>query len=119
MAHAIEMGEDGILRSAFIGDMGDTEMTAFMNDLELFLAQTTADKPLLVLHDAQQEGKFSTAARQKMAGLSQDRRIAKTAIINANAFTRVMVFFLSRVSKRDDVAGFFGNEAEAIHWLKE
>jgi hypothetical protein len=121
MAHTIEMGEDGILRVALLGDIDGADLLAFQRDLNALLAQASADERTPMLVDAVQEGKFSTSARKMLAELvSQEDQLGKTAIINATRFTRMLVFFLSRVARgADDDINFFDSEAEAIGWLKE
>lgn len=117
MAHEIKMGEDGILRISFIGDLEKPDMDAYIKDLSPFLQAATEERPLQLISDSSRAGKYSFSARKSLSELNQDARIGRTAIVGANRITRVLVQIILKASKRDNIRIFI-NEPEALSWLK-
>lgn len=117
MAHEIKMGDDGILRIAFIGDLGKEETDAFSKDYLLFLRAAAETKPLSALVDVSRLGQISAAARKVLSEINRDPRIGKTAVLGANRYLRVMAGFVLKAAGRDNVS-FQGSEEEALAWLK-
>ncbi len=119
MTHRFQVIEDGMLRSAFIGDVDEEAIAEFNQRLTPFLKTATPAKPIHFLVDASQEGRFSGGARRAFTQMfADDPRLGKVAIINAARFTRVMATFIMKATGRHDAVRFFDNEAEALVWLK-
>ena len=117
MAHELRMGNDGILRVAFIGDMGKDDVEAYIRDLAPFRATATKEKPLTMIIDTSQQGKASSAARKAFVELANEPRIGRLALIGVNRYVRVLVGFLARAAGRENFR-FFDSEEEAVAWLK-
>lgn len=117
MAHEISMGDDGILRLAFIGDVKKEDIEAYVKDMAPFLEAAAEAEPVLILSDSSRTGKMSSAARKVFAGRIRDPRVRKVAVVGADRYIRVLVGFINKISKRDNLH-FFGAEEEALAWLK-
>jgi hypothetical protein len=117
MAHEISMGDDGILRLAFIGDMVGEDIEIFIKDFTPFLEAATEVEPLNILADASRAGKTSSAARKAYVRLNRDLRGGKVAVVGARRYGRVLVSFILKATGRDNVR-FFDSEEEALAWLK-
>ena len=118
MTHELTMGEDGILRLSFIGDIGPEDVDAYVEELSPFLDGATAENPLRILSFSGREGKISAVARKTFAQLNEDSRMGKVAILGGNRFTRVMTTIILKATGRQNIR-FFGTETEAMEWLKE
>ena len=119
MPHQFTVIEDGLLSSAFLGDVDEETIAEFNEHLAPFLDTATPDNPIHFLADAGQEGRWSGAARRAFTKIfTDDPCLGKVAIINAARFTRVMATFIMKATGRHDVVRFFDNEAEALVWLK-
>lgn len=118
MPHTMSIIEPGILRVSLIGDFGGTDLQAYNQEFEQYLAKATVEQPLRMLVDAHQEGRMSAAARRDFAQRMQDPRMGRTAVINAKRMNRVMGTFIAKASGRTDEFQFFDSEAEAMAWLK-
>jgi hypothetical protein len=119
MAHELKMGDDGIIRGALMGNIGEADMVVFVKDVKRHLEANTSGKPISILQDAQRVGKFSLAARRQLTELADDPRLGRLAIINSTNFDRVIATFMMNVAGRMNDLSFFDTEAEAIAWLKE
>lgn len=117
MAHEMHMGDDGILRFAFIGDMGEEGVEAFIEDFTPFLEAATEAEPLVILADASQAGKTSSAARKAYVRLNRDLRGGKVAVVGSRRYGRVLVSFILKATGRDNIR-FFESEEKALTWLK-
>ena len=117
MAYQIKMGTDGILRAAFYGDVDEFDMDGYWRDLRPYLDAATQDAPLHLITDASDARSYSTEARHNFTSINKDPRIGKTAVLGANQITRVLVRFIEKASKRENMH-LFDQEQEAIHWLK-
>jgi hypothetical protein len=117
MAHELQLGDDSITRVAFIGDMGKEEIEAYIEDNRPILETATEAEPQLVLYNASREGKMSAAARKALVELNRDPRMGKMAVIGARRYTRVLVSFVLKASRQNNVR-FFDLEQEAVAWLK-
>lgn len=118
MAYELDMGKDGILRLAFIGDPDEALMQAFLQDFTPLLEAATAEKPLLILADSNRSGRYPSAVRKIFADMNRDPRIGKAAVVGAGRYTRVMTGIILKATRRDNIH-FFDTEAEARAWLKE
>ncbi len=117
MAHETSMGDDGILRIAFTGDVSKRDLEAFLNDFTPFLEAATEARPVLTLVNSSQTGKYSLAARRIYLELNQDPRVGKAAVIGASRYARVLASFVLKATRRDNIR-FFDSEKKAIAWLK-
>lgn len=117
MAHELRMGNDGILRVAFIGDMGKDDVEAYIRDLAPFRATATEAEPLIFIIDTSRLGKASSAARRIFAELAREPRIGRSALIGVNRYVRVLAGFLGKATGRGNFR-FFDSEEEAVAWLK-
>ena len=118
MTHELTMGEDGIIRLTFIGDVEKKDIEAYVEDLTPFLKAATEENPLRFLSFSGREGKFSSAARKTFAQINEDRRIGKVAILGGNRFNRVLTTIILKATGRNNIR-FFGTEAEALAWLEK
>lgn len=116
MAHQLQLESDGILRLTFIGDTDHRGAAKLVEDFAPFLAQATAEKPLLILWDDTRGGKASSDVRKVYADFNRDPRVGKVAIFGAQRYGRVLGEFVLKFTGRDNVC-FCDNEAEARAWL--
>ena len=117
MAHELQMGDDGILRVSYIGDMDEEDVEAYIRDLAPFREAATEERPLVFLIDTSRLGKASSAARKTFAELAKEPRIGRSALIGARRYVRVMAGFLAKATGRENYR-FFDSEKEALAWLK-
>ncbi len=117
MAHQLKMGDDAILRVAFVGDVGKEDIEAFIEDFTPFLEAAAEAEPLFVLMDVSQGGKASSAARKIIAELSRNPRLRKVGIVGITSYARVLAGFLNKATGRDHIH-FFESEEKALAWLK-
>ena len=118
MPHAnMRMGDDHILRVAFVGDTGERGAQAFIEALGPFLEATTETEPLYAILDATRAGKLSAKARNIFFGLNRDSRVGQVAVIGTRRYLRVLGSFILKATRRDNI-GFFDTEEQAIAWLK-
>jgi hypothetical protein len=116
MAHELEMIKDGLVRLAFIGDIGEADVDAFIQDLQPYLNAVTEGNFLDLLVDSSRGGKMSSVARRKFTELNKSSRFGRIGICNINAFNRVFTTFLMKATGRQNM-GFFDSEEEALAWL--
>ncbi|HSH03103.1 MAG TPA: STAS/SEC14 domain-containing protein [Anaerolineae bacterium] len=116
MAHSVEMGKDGILYAAIIGDMDEPSMQAYFKDMTAHF-EGRDEQSLDILVDASREGKISPAARRVFMDLATYPQLRKVAIYNATTFSRVLGSFITRILGRKELFGFFAEEDEAREWL--
>ncbi len=117
MTHEIHMGEDGLLRIAFTGDLDLLDMNAFLKDFNPFRNAATPEAPLNFILDSGQTGRYASAARKFFAELNRDPRVGKIGVINPTRYTRVLVPFILKATQRDNIQ-FLDSEAECVVWLK-
>lgn len=117
MGHMLYMGEDGIGRTAFIGDMTEETIQSLIQDAEPFLQAVTPENPLSILHNSGQSGKYTSAARKRMLEFLTDPRIGRLAIVGAGPYTRVLLNFFIKATRRQNMR-LFASEDEALSWLK-
>ena len=118
MTYQLEMGDDGILRLSFSGQIGTEEMEAFRQDFMPFLEAATDESPVLVLSGAHGDTKYSSGARKIFMQLNRDPRIGKAATVGTARYTRVLARFVLKATGRDNI-GFFDTQEEAVAWLKD
>ena len=113
----MKMGDDGILRVAFIGDTGKQAAEAFIKALEPFLQAASETKPLCAIMDSTQGGKLSVKGRKLYFDLNRDPRVGRVAVLGSNRYRRVLGQFILKATRRDNIR-FFDLEQEAIAWLQ-
>ena len=118
MTHMIKMGDDGIVRTAFVGDMSEQGVEALVKDALPFIEASSVENPTPVLHDSSQSGKYTSRARKAILRFFTDPRIGKIAVVGARPYTRVLLSFLLKASGRTNMR-LFAKEHEAVTWLKE
>ncbi len=118
MKHELKMGDDGILRITFIGDLGDDELEPYLAAFQPYLEAATNESPLRILADSTRAGKVSSKARKALAGMQKDLRVEKVAIIGANRYVRVLTGFIFKAVGREEIIRFFELEDEALAWLQ-
>lgn len=118
MTHNMKMGNDGILRVAFIGDVSRADFESYHRDLTPFMDASTPSNPLFTVLDTHQTGKLSSAVRQGFTELNRDPRVGHTGIIGASRTIRVFINFLLKATQRNNV-DFFESEDHAIEWLNK
>lgn len=116
MPYEFYMRDDGILALAFLGDQNIEDLQTFRSKFQPMLDAVSEDKPLLVLVDGTQAGRFTAAARKSFLELNRDARIGAAAIWGASRYTRVMADFVLRATNRKNIA-FFDTKQQAIDWL--
>jgi hypothetical protein len=123
--HTISIGNDGILRVAFVGDPRTRDAAAFFKDFSPFLEAATEEEPLHIIIDGSRLGKTSASARKTLLGINRDPRVGKIAVLGAGRYMRVLVGFILKATRRDNIRlfapkhGDLNAEKEAIAWLKE
>lgn len=118
MAHTIQMGKDGIVRTAIIGDIAEEDALAFVRDARPFLEASPVENPTHVLHDSSRSGKYTSQARKVILSVFSDPRIGKIAGFGARPYSRVLFTFFIKASGRTNIR-LFATEAEALAWLNE
>lgn len=118
MAHTIKMGNDGILRITFMGDVSSADFDAYRRDLNPFLEASTPENPLYTIMDSSQTGKLSSATRQGFTEINRLANVGASAMIGASRPIRVFINFLLKSTQRDNV-DFFDTDEEAANWLLE
>lgn len=118
MAHTILMGDDGILRSTLLGNLGTSDMESYIRDLNPYLDASTESSQIRSLLDSSQSGQISSGARKKLMELNSDMRLGKIAVIGASRRFRVLVGFISKATNRNNF-NFFDAESPALDWLKK
>jgi len=116
MTHELAMIQDGLVRLAFIGDISEADVEAFIQDLQPHLDAVTAGNALHMLVDASRDGKMSSAARRTFTELNKDPRFGRIGICHINPFNRVFATFLMKATGRQNI-GFFDSEGEAMKWI--
>jgi hypothetical protein len=112
------MGDDGILRVRFIGNLDREDAEAYLGDYQRYLEGREPGEHLHFLVDATDLGKFSAAARKLWidAFRDPDPRIGDTALVGASRYVRVLSSFILKAVGRDNVK-LFATEGEALAWL--
>lgn len=116
MAHKVEMGDDGILRMIFVGDVSEADKVV-MKEADLLMEAASGTEPFAVLSDVIRAGKLSSAARKNLAAMGSDPRMGKNTIVGASRYQRVMAGFVIKASGRDGIR-FFDSDEKALTWLK-
>ncbi len=119
MGHKIHMGDDGILYLSFIGDVGKEDWNAYLNAIQLYLNNATAERPVHFLVDSSQLDKISASARRSLIDSfrNTDPRVGKTALMGTSPYARVLTGFVLKATGRKDIR-FFATEEEALAWLR-
>jgi hypothetical protein len=118
MTHKVRMGDDGILRVSFWGEMGQDEWQAYHNDISSYVEAAIAEgKQLPVIIDARQAGKVSAAARRSIAGISDQPGTLKVAVVGVSRYHRLVATVLSKARGRGP-ANLFASEEDAVTWLQ-
>jgi hypothetical protein len=118
MAHKLQLIRDGLVRLAFIGDIGEADVDAFIQDLQPYLDTLSEGDVLDLLVDGGPAGKMSSAARRKFSKNGEDRRYGLTGTYNVKPFNRVFALFMMKITGRQNIR-LFDSEEEAIAWLNE
>lgn len=118
MTHEIQMGDDGIIRIAFGGEVTQEQVKAHHQELAPFLDGATKTVPLHAIIRLAPVTKFSSEARRMFPEMNSDSRIGHIAVLGANRFYQVLGSFIMKVTGRDNIR-FFASEAKALSWLKK
>jgi hypothetical protein len=118
MAHEIDMGLDGILRTRLIGELDRIAMDALLKDLQPYFEAATENAQLNLIMDSSQVGTLSSYARKRFTLMNQDTRIGKIAILGASRSMRVFIGFVSKATLRDNIQ-MFDRDDQAINWIKD
>ncbi|MBN2391631.1 MAG: hypothetical protein JXR84_12975 [Anaerolineae bacterium] len=120
MPYQIQMGDDGILRVDFGGGVLEREeVDDFVQDFHVYLDAATPEAPLSTLTVAGQSGiKLSSKVRKAFSDLNGDPRLGKAATIGVDRYTRVLIGFVLKATKRDNIR-LFDTEEQALAWLRE
>ena len=117
MAHEVNIGDDGILRMAFIGGMDEEDTKAFREEFDPILKSATEAEPLRILVDGSRSGKYTSAARRIFVELQRSPLIGDVALVGASRYSRVLAGFVLKATGRDNVR-LFESEEEALGWLR-
>jgi len=119
MEYTLQMGDDGILRARFVGDVDQEGWYDYANAYQAYLEAAPPGQPLHFLVDASRLGKMSAAARKLVLASfrNPDPRVGRTAMLSASPYARVLVGFILKATGRDDIR-FFASEEEALAWLR-
>jgi hypothetical protein len=112
------MGDDGILRVAFVGEMGQDEWRAYFQEIQPYVEAAVADgRQLPTVIDVRRAGKLQLEARKTIANISDQPDVLKVAVVGVSRYVRVLANFLSKARGRGE-ANLFGSEEEAVAWLR-
>ncbi len=119
MSFAFDLGEDGILRIVFRGDIDEAEVLAYIEAYRTYLEKASAESPLHTIIEASEVGKASASVRRVFGTLFQDvdPRSGKSAIIGASRYIRVLAGFVIKATGTKDLR-LFQDETEAIKWFQ-
>ena len=117
MADKLHIDQDGILRTSHSGDMTKEDVDVILKNATAALELATEEKPLLILMDARQVGKFSSTARKAFAQLDRDPRVGKVAVVGLGRYMRVAIGFINKAVGREHLR-LFESEEQALAWLK-
>jgi hypothetical protein len=120
MPYEIHVGDDGILRVTFEGDLDLSDITAYTMAYRPFLEGASEAEPLHFLVDVSRLGKASAKARKLFVDefRAPDPRIGKSAMVGASRYVRVLASFMMKATGREDIR-LFTTEKEALAWLEE
>jgi ABC-type transporter Mla MlaB component len=120
MPYKLSMGDDGILRMAFIGDIDEEDVLAYVEEYTPLSEAATEAGPLRILVDASQVGKVSSSARKALVEVyrAPGMGMLTTAVVGANRYVRVLAGFIMKALGRKGLR-FFDSEEEALAWLKK
>ncbi|MFN2108311.1 MAG: hypothetical protein ACK2UI_01495 [Anaerolineae bacterium] len=120
MPYQMQMKEKGILRIDFTGTtLERDEVDDFLRDFHTYLDVATPEAPLSTLTIADQSGsRFPSKMRKAFFDLNSDPRLGKSATVGVDRYTRVLLDFMLKATKRDNIR-LFDTEEEALAWLKE
>jgi ABC-type transporter Mla MlaB component len=120
MPYELSMGDDGILRLAFIGDIDAEDVLAYVEEYTPFSEAAIETGPLRILVDASQVGKVSSSARKALVEVyrAPGTEMMTTAIVGANRYIRVLAGFIMKALGRKGLR-FFDSEEAALAWLRE
>lgn len=120
MAYELYIGDDGILRVTFEGDLDLSDITAYTTAYRPFLEGMSEAEPLHFLVDVSRLGKTSAKARKKFIEdfRAPDPRIGKSAMVGASRYVRVLAGFVMKATGREDIR-LFAAEKDALAWLEE
>ncbi len=118
MPYQMLMCEDGIVKISFDGGLERDELDQFVDDVTRYLESATPEAPLRTLAIADQTGmKFSPAVRKAFTNLNADPRLGKCATVGVDRYMRVLVGFILKATRRDNIR-FFDSEELALVWLQ-
>jgi hypothetical protein len=119
MPYRLQMGDDGILRIDFAGGtLERDEVDDFLRDFRAYLDAVTPEVPLRALTIAPQLGtKLLSNTRKAFAEINHDPRLGKAATVSTDRYTHVLVGFILKATRRDNIR-FFESEEEALAWLQ-
>lgn len=120
MPYQIQMRDDGIVRINFAnGALQHDEVDDFVRDFHVYLDAATPETPLRTLTISDQSGtKLSSKIRKAFADLNTDPRLGKSATVGLDRYVRVLVGFVLKATRRDNIR-FFDTEENALAWLQE
>ncbi len=111
--------EDDILFFSFTGDLSKEIASDFSEYIhDLLEKEYSVERPLRLISNSAYEGHSSPGARRHISKLLTDKRIGRIAIYNGSAILRVIMSFILRAIRRDNVR-FFDTEVDSINWIKE
>jgi hypothetical protein len=111
------MGNDGILRVAFVGTPRKRDAVAFFKDFSPFLEAATEAEPLRIIIDSSRVDKTSASARKTLLEINRDPRVGKIVVLGAGRYMRVLIGFVLKATGRENIRSF-NTEKEASAWLK-
>jgi hypothetical protein len=118
MPYQIMVREDGIVKISFEGALERDELDQFVDDVTRCMESATPETPLCTLVIADQTGmRFSPAVRKALTNLNADPRLGKCATVGIDRYTRVLVGFILKATRRDNIR-FFDSEELALVWLQ-
>lgn len=117
MAHAIEMGNDGILRLTLTGDLESGFVDNLRDDFSPFVGAATIENPLRAMFFLESLGKLSSSARKYLTEIGADPRVGAVAFIQPPRRARVLGKFIKKAIGKDKIQ-FFKDEIQAAAWLK-
>jgi hypothetical protein len=110
------MGDDGIVRVQYIGDIDRDGAEAFADYLAPHFAAASEKNLVKVIAFSGSEEKYRSGARQKFAEINREPMLGAVAVVGTNRTTRVMATLILKATGRDNIR-FFDEESDAVAWI--
>lgn len=112
------MGEDGIMRGAFVGYIEEKDVIVAHDELVKIVNEIKERRKQLLL-DLTKTTSATMKARKMFVEIAKSGILDKVAVVSSSIYVAVLSLFVIRASGKGDVIEVFKNERKALEWLKE